>query len=259
VPELPEVETYRRFFAKHAAGRTVRAVVVLDPAIVRNAAPADVGRTLAGRELEEPRRHGKWLVCPAGSPALLFHFGMTGDLVWSGNEPERHRHDRLVLVFDEGELRYRNMRRLGGVWLARDEDELKALLGGLGPDALEVERNEFLELLSRRRGGVKAVLMDQRLVAGIGNLVADEVLWQARIHPRRRVEDLDASDRARLFRTIRRILAVAVEDFDYLERRKRWLGHVRGRPGARCPRCRTALSRTVAAGRTTYFCPSCQR
>jgi formamidopyrimidine-DNA glycosylase len=235
VPELPEVEAYRRFFAEHAMGRTVRAVDVLDPAIVRNAAAGDVGRALAGRRFEEPGRHGKWLVCPAEGPVLLFHFGMTGDLVWSGDEPDRHRHDRLVLVFDGGELRYRNMRRLGGVWL------------------------EFLELLSRRRGGVKAVLMDQRLVAGIGNLVADEVLWQARIHPRRRVEDLDANDRARLFRTMRRVLGSAVEDFDYLETRKRWLSRVRGRPGARCPRCGTALSRIVAAGRTTYFCPSCQR
>jgi len=259
VPELPEVEAYRRFFAEHAAGRTVWAVDVLDPAIVRNATPGEVGSALAGRRFEEPGRHGKWLVCPAQGPALLFHFGMTGDLVWSGDEPHRHRHDRLVLVFEEGELRYRNMRRLGGVWLAQDHDELKAVLGGLGPDALGVERGEFLELLSRRRGGVKAVLMDQRLVAGIGNLVADEILWQARIHPRHRVDDLDANDRARLFRTMRRVLGPAVEDLDYLQTRKRWLSRVRGQPGARCPRCGTALSRTVVAGRTTYFCPSCQR
>jgi len=219
----------------------------------------DVGSALAGRRFEEPGRHGKWLVCPAQGPALLFHFGMTGNLVWSGDEPDRHRHDRLVLVFDEGELRYRNMRRLGGVWLASDHDELNVVLGSLGPDALAIERDEFLGLLSRRRGGVKALLMDQRLVAGIGNLVADEILWQARIHPRRRVEDLDANDRVRLFRTMKRVLGAAVEDFDYLETRRRWLSRVRGRPEGRCPRCGTALSRSVVAGRTTYFCPSCQR
>jgi len=259
VPELPEVEAYRRFFAEHAKGRTVRAVDVLDRDIVRNAAPEDAGSLLTGHRFEEPGRHGKWLVCPATGPTLLFHFGMTGDLVWSGDEPDRHRHDRLVLVFDEGELRYRNMRRLGGVWLASDHDELNVVLGSLGPDALAVEQDEFLGLLSRRRGGVKALLMDQRLVAGIGNLVADEILWQARIHPRRRVEDLDAKDRVRLFRTMHRVLDTAVEDFDYLETRRRWLSRVRGRPGGRCPRCGTALSRTVVAGRTTYFCPSCQR
>ncbi len=148
MPELPEVEAYRRFFAEHAEGRTVLAVDVLDPAIVRNAAPGDVGGALTGRRFEEPGRHGKWLVCPAAGPTLLFHFGMTGDLVWSGDEPDRHRHDRLVLVFEDGELRYRNMRRLGGVWLVHDDDELKEFLGGLGPDALAVEQDEFLGSLS---------------------------------------------------------------------------------------------------------------
>jgi formamidopyrimidine-DNA glycosylase len=258
VPELPEVETYRRFFAAHASGKAVRDVVVPDPAIVRNTSPRSVGTVLRGRRFEQPGRHGKWLVCPAGGPALLFHFGMTGDLIWSGDEPSRHRHDRMVLVFDDGELRYRNMRRLGGVWLARDEVELYGLLGGLGPDALNLDRDRFRERLSRRRGGVKAALMDQRFVAGVGNLVADEILWQARIHSRRRVEDLDARERARLFRSLRRVLREAVQEPDYLEKRKRWLGHVRGLPGARCPRCRTPLERAVVAGRTTYFCPSCQ-
>ncbi len=259
MPELPEVETYRRFFAEHAEGRIVRAVDVLDPEIVRNAAPQDVGRLLTGHRFDEPGRQGKWLVCPAGGPTLVFHFGMTGDFIWSGDEPDRHRHDRLVLVFDEGELRYRNMRRLGGVWLAENDEQLNLVLGGLGPDALAIERDEFLGSLSRRRGGVKALLMNQRLVSGIGNLVADEILWQARIHPQRRVEDLSPEDRGRLFRTMHRVLAAAVEDVGYLETNRRWLSRVRGRPGARCPRCGTMLSRTVVAGRTTYFCPSCQR
>jgi len=150
------------------------------------------------------------------------------------------------------------MRKLGGVWLAHDEAELKDLIGDLGPDALDVSRQEFLDRLSRRRGGVKAALMDQRFVAGVGNLLADEVLWQARIHPRRRIEDLDAASRARLFRTLHRVMRVAVDEFDYLSR-KGWLNHVRGEPDARCPRCRTPLSRTRAAGRTTYLCPACQR
>ena len=258
MPELPEVETYRRFFAEHAAGRTVRSVDVLDPAIVRNDTAPAVDGALRGHRFGEPRRHGKWLLCPASGPVLLFHFGMTGDLVWSGQEPERHRHDRLALVFDDGELRYRNMRKLGGVWLAHDEAELNDLIGDLGPDALDVARREFLDRLSRRRGGVKAALMDQGFVAGVGNLLADEILWQARIHPRHRIEDLDAASRARLFRTLHRVLGVAVDEFDYLESRKGWLNHVRGEPDARCPRCRTPLSRVTVAGRTTYLCPACQ-
>lgn len=255
MPELPEVETERRFFREHATGRTIRRVVVTDPTILRNASPPDLDRALRGRRFEEPRRHGKWLLGPAGGPVLLLHFGMTGDLVWSGDEPERHRHDRLILELDRGELGYRNMRKLGGAWLAHDEDEVADVIGRLGPDALDVSRREFLERLARRRGGVKAVLIDQRFVAGVGNLIADEALWQARIHPKRRVEDLGADKRDDLYRVMRRVLRAWVAGRGH---GPPWLVHVRGEPGARCPRCRTPLARITVGGRTTYLCPTCQ-
>ncbi len=258
MPELPDVEAYRRFFLRHAAGKTVRAVEA-DPTIVRNAAPRTLSRALTGRRLAEPERLGKWLICWTDGPALLLHFGMTGDLVWSEDEPERHRHDRLFLSFQDGtEIRYRNMRKLGGVWLAHDAPEVRRVLGPLGPDALELSRAAFLELLGRRRGGVKAALMDQSLLAGVGNLIADETLWQARINPRRRVESLTGDERSRLQAALRKVLRESVEASDHIPRKRSWLLHVRGQPGARCPRCRTPLARTVAAGRTTYVCPSCQ-
>ena len=258
VPELPDVEAYRRFFVAHATAKTV-ADVWADPTILRNATPHALRRALRGRRVEEPARHGKWLICWTDGPALLLHFGMTGDLVWSGHEPDRHRHDRLVLRFEEGdELRYRNMRKLGGAWLAHDADEVGWILGPLGPDALAVSRRAFLELLGRRRGGVKAALMDQTLVAGVGNLIADEVLWQARIHPRRDIAGLSEEERRRLYSVLRSVLRESVERYDYIPRKRSWLSHVRGLPGAACPRCGTPLARTVAGGRTTYYCPHCQ-
>ncbi|HSL67462.1 MAG TPA: DNA-formamidopyrimidine glycosylase family protein, partial [Actinomycetota bacterium] len=160
MPELPDVESYRRFFRRHAAGKRVETVTA-DPTIVRNTTPRTLARALTGSTFDEPGRHGKWLICPTDGPILLLHFGMTGDLIWSGEEPRVHRHDRLILGFEDGEeLRYRNMRKLGGVWLAHDEEERRSILGPLGPDALSVGRKEFLELLGRRRGGVKAALMD---------------------------------------------------------------------------------------------------
>jgi formamidopyrimidine-DNA glycosylase len=258
MPELPDVEAYRRFFSRHATGRTVRRVVVTDPAIVRNATPRALDRALRGHRFEEPERHGKWLVCWTDGPGLLLHFGMTGRFTAPPEEPERHRHDRLILELERGEVRYRNMRKLGGAWLAHDREEATAVMGGIGPDALALDRRQFLALLERRRGGVKAALMDQRLLAGVGNLVADEVLWQARLHPRTRVESLSPDDRARLFAKMRSVLRESVERYDFIPRKRGWLSHVRGQPGALCPRCRTPLARTTAAGRTTYFCPSCQ-
>jgi formamidopyrimidine-DNA glycosylase len=184
---------------------------------------------------------------------------LRGDLMWWGDAPPRHRHDRLILAFVEGgELRYRNMRKLGGVWLAHDQEELDDILGRLGPDALTIGRKEFLVRLARRRGSIKAALMDQRLVAGVGNIIADEVLWHARIHPKRAIESLDEDERRRLYTQMRQVLREAVDRFDYLPRKRSWLSHVRGIPGAACPRCKTPLARTVVGGRTTYFCPNCQ-
>jgi formamidopyrimidine-DNA glycosylase len=259
VPELPDVEMYRRFFSGHAAGRTVRSVVVPDPTILRNTTARSIDRALRGRRFEEPDRLGKWLVCWTDGPALLLHFGMTGDLIWSGDEPDRHRHDRVIIELEGGdELRYRNMRKLGGAWLAHDRTEADAILGSLGPDALAISRKEFLERLGRRRCGVKAALMDQAFVAGVGNLVADEVLWQARLHPRRSVESLSEQERPTLYRTMHAVLKESVDRYDYVPRKRSWLNHVRGLPGATCPRCGTPLERITSAGRTTYLCPACQ-
>ncbi|HEV8421483.1 MAG TPA: DNA-formamidopyrimidine glycosylase family protein [Actinomycetota bacterium] len=259
MPELPDVEAYRRFFRRHAVGRKIETVSA-DPTIIRNTTPRVLRRALQGRTFEDPDRLGKWLICPTDGPTLLLHFGMTGDLIWSGEEPERHRHDRLILGFEGGdELRYRNMRKLGGVWLAHDQEEAGAVLGPLGPDALAIGRREFLDLLGRRRGGVKAALMDQSFVAGVGNIIADEVLWHARIHPRRRIESLGEDERRRLFHELHKILREAVMGYDYIPRKRSWLSGVRGLPDARCPRCASPLRRATVAGRTTYFCPTCQR
>jgi len=259
VPELPDVERFRRAFARHAAGRTVAALWV-DPTIVRNSDPEALGRALVGRRFDEPARHGKWLIAWTDGPVLLLHFGMTGDVIWSGDEPARHRHDRLVLELEGGgEVRYRNMRKLGGVWLAHGPEEVRAVLGPLGPDALDVTRRLFLQRLAARRGGIKAALMDQSLVAGVGNILADEVLWQARLRPRRVIGSLSADERSTLFSRMRAVLREAVDRYDYIPRKRSWLSHVRGLPDAACPRCGTRLARTTAAGRTTYFCPVCQR
>ena len=258
MPELPDVEQYRRFFARHATGRTV-ASVWADPTILRNATVRGLGAALRGRQFQEPGRQGKWLLGWTDGPALLLHSGMTGELIWSGDEPARHRWDRLVVRLAGGdELRYRNMRKLGGVWLAHDEHETHQVLGSLGPDALGLSRHELIALLGRRRGQVKAALMDQTFLAGIGNLIADEVLWQARLHPKRLLSTLSDEDRDGLARIIRAVLREAVDRYDHVERKRSWLSPVRARPGARCPRCGTLLERTVAGGRTTWFCPRCQ-
>jgi formamidopyrimidine-DNA glycosylase len=257
MPELPDVEHFKRTFAHASVGRRVEEVVVTDPGILRHVAASELHRALRGHRFEDPERRGKWLIARTDGPALLLHFGMTGDVLWAPDATGRHHHDRLILVLDLGEIRYRNMRKLGGVWLASEPGEVDELLGRLGPDALSVKRKEFLELMDSRRGRVKSALLDQSFIAGVGNLLADEALWRARIHPARRIEDLSVDERAALFRELRSVIRDTVDS--YPERiRTRWTS-ARGRPGAPCPRCRTELTRMVVGGRTTYVCPSCQR
>jgi formamidopyrimidine-DNA glycosylase len=256
VPELPDVEHAREILARHATGRRIERVVTTDAGILRNASPEDLDAALRRHRFEEPERHGKWLLAWTTGPALLIHFGMTGELIAAGGPDGRHRHDRVIVELDRGELRYRNLRKLGGVWLAHDREQAASILGPLGPDALALDRRRFRDLLTRRRGRVKAALMDQRFLAGIGNLLADEALWRAGIHPARRIEDLGPEERERLFEAIRDVVRTSVDRFDRLP--SGWLIHVRGRPEAACPRCDTPLGRTVVAGRTTYFCPKHQ-
>jgi formamidopyrimidine-DNA glycosylase len=256
VPELPDVEHFRRYLALHAVGARIERVVTTDEGILRNVSPIALDRSLRGHRFEEPERHGKWLLAWTSGPAVLIHFGMTGGLAWSAGPAGRHRHDRVIFETDRGELRYRNMRKLGGLWLAHDSEEAHRLLAPLGPDAIDASPRDLRASLDRHRGQVKAALMNQTILAGVGNLAADEALWQARIHPSRRLDELDEGERRRLERAVRRVLRTWIDRFDDLPRG--WLLPVRDRRDAVCPRCGSPLRRTVAGGRTTYFCPVCQ-
>jgi formamidopyrimidine-DNA glycosylase len=258
MPELPDVEGFRRFLARHAEGRRIERVEVLDRELVRNRTPQTFRNALRGARFAEPGRHGKWLIAPAGEVELLVHFGMTGKLSFSSDGAERDRHDRLIFVCDGGELRYNNMRRFGGVWLARDETERNAVTGPLGPDAAGLDAGAVTRLLERRRGGIKAALMDQRLLSGIGNLLSDEVLWRARIHPATPVSRLSPAARRRVGEAVRDAISESIR-YGRVPHGARWLTRVRGDRDPRCPRCGTRLERTTVAGRTACWCPRDQR
>jgi formamidopyrimidine-DNA glycosylase len=258
VPELPDVEGYRRYWTRYAVGRRVAEVDVPNPAILRNRTVASVRRALRGRRFGDASRRGKWLLAPTDGVTLLLHFGMTGLLVWrGGDDPKRHRHDRLVFRFADGELSYRNMRMLGGAWVARDERELDRLVGDLGPDAADLDRERLEELLAGRRGGIKATLMNQRLVAGIGNELSDEILWRAKVHPGRGIATLERRELGALQREMQQVITASMRH-GRIPRERSWLEGQRGRRDARCPRCHTELRRSRIAGRTSYWCPRCQ-
>jgi formamidopyrimidine-DNA glycosylase len=211
-----------------------------------------------GRRFAQPLRHGKWLIAPVEDVAVLLHFGMTGELRWAPDAARRHRHDRLIFVCEDGELRYNNMRRFGGVWLARDDAERNAVTGPLGPDAATLGRDEFERLLAGRRGAIKAALMDQRLIAGVGNLLSDEILWRAKVHPATPVANLGPARRRRVYDALHAAVTESIR-YGRVPHGSRWLTRVRDDRDAECPRCGTRLRRATVAGRTACWCPREQR
>jgi formamidopyrimidine-DNA glycosylase len=251
VPELPDVDGFRRE-ARKAAGRLIERVEVIDATLLRGGRPAAV----EGHRFGEPMRHGKWLIFPSGDAEVLMHFGMTGRLDWAPRRSQRHGHDRIVFVCSGGELRYRNMRKFGGVWLWQGSRE--QVTGRLGPDATEVDLARFVELLANRRGTVKHTLIDQTLIAGLGNLMVDEVAWRARVDPRRKVSVLSNRRIERLWQAMDEVVRDSLPT-GRVPPLGGWLTGARDARPARCPRCGTRLRRATVAGRTTVWCPREQR
>lgn len=257
MPELADVEGFRRRLADTLPGRRIRRVTVHDPGILRNTTPQAFGRRLPGHRFDTPRRHGKWLILPTDGPVLLVHSGMTGHPYHAADGADNERYERLVLSLDRGELRYADLRKLRGIWLVGDDDEAADVMGPQGPDALHLGLPAFRDVLTERRGRLKPTLMDQSVVAGLGNLLVDETCWRAKVNPLRPVRDLDYGDVKDLHKAMTGVLRTAVRH-GRVPGLPRWLTGARDEPGARCPRCGTHLNRRRVGGRATVWCPRCQ-
>ncbi|MDX1619713.1 MAG: DNA-formamidopyrimidine glycosylase family protein [Nitriliruptorales bacterium] len=251
MPELPDVEGHRRTFEEHCQGKTPTRVEVPDAELLEGTTPQGLGNALRGTPFIEPRRHGKWLFAPtAGGPTLVFHFRMTGELAWTEESDE---YDALVLHFEDGSLRYRSRRRLGRVWFVPTGGDTEDVTGPLGPDATEVDAERLTELLDGRRGGIKSALMDQELIAGLGNELVDEILWRAKIDPRASVADLSEGTVGDIHHHMREVLGRSIRA-GHVPSGPNWLNGVRGEDDPSCPRCGAAVETGQVSGRTTYWC-----
>jgi len=257
MPELPDVEGFRRELSNTLPGRQVRGVDVLDAGVLRNTSARTLACKLTGHRFEKPRRHGKWLILPTDGPTLLVHSGMTGHPYFASSGDDDEGQERLVIGLDRGELRYSDLRKLRGVWLADDDDEVAGVMGEQGPDALSMDLRAFTGALRGRRGVLKSVLMDQSVVAGLGNLLTDEICWRAKVNPSMPVADLDSDEMRRLHGAMKQTLRTAVRH-GCVPRLRRWLSGVRDDPDPSCPRCGTRLGRRRITGRTSLWCPNCQ-
>ncbi|WP_189111672.1 Fpg/Nei family DNA glycosylase [Streptomyces camponoticapitis] len=257
MPELPDVEAFRKVLVSCAVGRRIERVEVYDTGVLHGVSGRGLRRDLEGRRFAEPQRHGKWLLARTDGPTVLLHFGMTGQLLCSGPDDPLHRHDRVVFALTgDRQLRYRDQRKLKGLWLL-DEPGVTRMLHDQGPDATEVTPTAFEALLSGRRGSVKQALLDQSALAGLGNLLVDEILWRSRLNPARKANGLTREEQDHLYTEMRRTLRSAIRA-GRVPPRNTWLTGHRDAAGAPCPRCGESLHRGRIGGRGTVWCPRCQ-
>lgn len=261
MPELPEVEVYRSRFATKALRRRIDAVGVQAPRILGGISARDFSARLIGHRFTAARRYGKRLYCSLDRDGwMALHFGLTGDLVVYRDGEPQPPFARVVIDFADGyRLAYTNRRMLGRVELIEDmASDVRARK--LGPDALDpkLTAKQFRERFAGRHGPIKSVLMDQTVIAGIGNEYSDEILFQAHLHPQTPVGALRPRDLDMLYRLTRRVLKRAVAaGADHARYPKAYLIPHRG-AGEKCPRCGGKVRRLAVGGRSAYFCPRCQ-
>jgi len=296
MPELPEVETVVRGLQAQLPGRRIVEVRFGKTDFVVN--PAAIEQHLPGQRIGAVRRFGKFLLveCSAADPArprdaaagaatkgavgpatkgtmekdaLLIHLGMTGQLTIAAASAPVAPHTHVFFALDDGrEVRYTDIRRFGRMELLRNGERERAL-GALGLDPLEASEEEFSARFGARHARVKALLLDQHVLRGVGNIYADESLWRARVHPMRTGDALRPEEMRRLYRALQATLREAIRlrgssVSDYVDaegaRGEFQLRHrVYQREGKKCFRCGAVIRRAIVAGRSSHFCPGCQR
>jgi formamidopyrimidine-DNA glycosylase len=274
MPELPEVETVVRGLQVSVVGRRVLSLRLGKTDFIDD--PSAIEALVPGTRIAAIRRYGKFLVFelhPASAADthldLLIHLGMTGQLTSRRPEEPVAPHTHVFFSLDDGsELRYTDVRRFGRFSIVA-HPQREEILGALGLDPLEATEKEFRERLSGRRTRIKALLLDQSFLRGMGNIYTDESLWRARIHPMRLVASLKRDEVAKLYRAVRHVLEEAIRlrgssvsdyvDSNGVEGEFQLRHRVYQRNGKSCFRCGAKIRRIIVAGRGSHFCPRCQR
>lgn len=273
MPELPEVETVARGLQREIAGRRILTVTLGKTDFIDN--PAEIELHLPTRTIERVERFGKFMLLRLTHPtvtepsALLVHLGMTGSLMPRAAAEPHTKHTHVIFLLDDGrELRYVDPRRFGRMAFLAGTQLQQELLR-FGADPLESTREAFVTLIHSRRTHIKALLLDQSVIRGVGNIYADESLWRAKIHPAQRGANLNSDQIKLLYAKLQEILRKAIvlrgssiSDFldsdgipgDYQHHHR-----VYDREGKPCPRCKTTIRRIIVAGRSSHFCPKCQK
>ncbi|HEQ98946.1 MAG TPA: DNA-formamidopyrimidine glycosylase [candidate division Zixibacteria bacterium] len=257
MPELPDVEVFRKYLNRTALNRKIEKVEVRDKDVLGAHSARSLQMKLKGRKFKETERRGKYMFVRFEKNAwLVLHFGMTGFLKYYKNEDQEPDHARVIFNFANGyKLAYDNQRKLGKVDIAKGLEDFAAE-NDIGPDVLkdDFDLGKFKEIMDKKRGLVKSALMDQKSMAGIGNIYSDEILFRAGIHPASRTEKLGNKEVKKIFKALKTVLNKAVEaEVDPQKMPRSYLLPNR-EAGRKCPQCKGKIESRKFSGRTGYFC-----
>lgn len=261
MPELPDVETFRRYLDSTSLHQEISKVAIHSPELLEGVTPAELKAALEGKSFVSTHRHGKYLFAQtSGGKWVVFHFGMTGFLKYFEDMEEEPPHARMTIDFLNGwHLGYDCQRKLGEIGLADDWQKVVEARK-MGPDPLDpgFTLDTFGEAMRKTRAVVKSALMNQRLLAGIGNIYSDEILFQAGIQPGIKAKDISKDRIERLFYSVKEVLEETIKCKADPERfpPSYLIPHRHG--DGKCPRCGNDLQQKKFSGRTGFFCPSCQ-
>jgi formamidopyrimidine-DNA glycosylase len=259
MPELPDVEVYKRYLDATTLHQRIDCIHVQSPELLHDTTPQGLGHLLKRHRFTATRRHGKYLFLRTDCKSwLVLHFGMSGHLKYFGHGSHAPRYTCLLIKFENGfNLAYEAQRKLGKI---SSTQEIDSFIDEhrLGPDALGIKLCKFAEIASAFRGGAKSFLMNQHIIAGIGNIYSDEILFQSGIYPKTPLARLDEPRIRQLHKIMHRVLNKAIALHADPERIPHsWLLPQR-KPEGTCPKCRQVLTHMTVAGRTAYYCQHCQ-
>lgn len=268
MPELPEVETIRRQLQPFIANKVLQQLVVRTPQLLQNTQPEQVQHHLVGKRLHRLVRIGKFLIFDFAPSALVFHLGMSGIFFLKKEQASHPEHIHLIFRFENGvQVFYQDVRKFGKVWFYPRSSDFQP--PGVDPFSEKFTLNNFKKFLNLKKMNVKAFLMDQHYVSGIGNIYANEILHRAGISPLQRIHELKSEEVRQLYFAIREVLSEAIEHFGTTYSAYRTVEGATGehqnflrvyhREGKLCLRCGVPIIKIVLHSRSTFYCPECQK
>lgn len=260
MPELPEVEAFRKYLDRTSRDKIIENVEVKSSELLQNVNVSDLKEKLEGHKFKYTKRYAKYTFTHLDNGFwLILHYGMTGRLKYFENFDDAPHYDRVLINFeDKSHLAFDDPRKFGKINLTSSmEDFIKEKK--LGADALEIDFKTFKEIFEKRRGAIKSALMDQHILAGVGNIYSDEILFQACIHPKMPANKLNSTQIERIFKVMKDVLKTSINKRIKNEKLPDSFIIPHRRKDGKCPNSNTKLKTIKISSRTAYYCPQCQK